>query len=449
MTPFEAAARGHRRDRPRGARDHASPGRDLRAGLVHVEHLGPLPLPVRHHRGGGGAGQPAGLLHADADDERPPAARRGRRGHGGHDGDGRSRRGFYARIDRGYDAAAAAGPCSTGACGAASALAVMVAVDPALRAGQGRSTSRATSTRPSSRSTSPRPRARASPRWTRRCAPSRPSIRAMPGVRDGARHRRRRLPRRRQPGTASTSASRRTRSASSRSAASSASLVAARPLAPPSAATTAQRDVMQAGARQAAQVHGPALVGAQRRSPSTSAAATGHRLRPPRPGPAQPRRLRRAAARHAPGDRRHRRRRHHAQARQARAARGRSTASAPPTSGVDTEDIAHGAAPDGRRRRGGLALPRPDGQRGLRRPAPAVEGDAQRPGGDRAGSTCRAPSGEPGRASTTSSRSSEATTASRIDRLDRQRQVQPARRRRPRATRSPTASRRCARRSTR
>ena len=57
------------------------PGRDLRAGLVHVEHLRPLPLPVRHHRGGGGAGQPAGFLHADADDERAPAARQAR-----HDG---------------------------------------------------------------------------------------------------------------------------------------------------------------------------------------------------------------------------------------------------------------------------------------------------------------------------------------------------------------------------
>ena len=37
------------------------PGRHLHPGLVHVEHLRAVPLPVRHHRGGGGAGQPAGL----------------------------------------------------------------------------------------------------------------------------------------------------------------------------------------------------------------------------------------------------------------------------------------------------------------------------------------------------------------------------------------------------
>jgi hypothetical protein len=36
---------------------------------------GPLPLPVRHHRGGRGAGEPAGVVHADADDERACAFR--------------------------------------------------------------------------------------------------------------------------------------------------------------------------------------------------------------------------------------------------------------------------------------------------------------------------------------------------------------------------------------
>ena len=55
------------------------------------------------------------------------------------------------------------------------------------------------------------------------------------------------------------------------------------------------------------------------------------------------------------------------QARQARAARRRSTASAPPTWASTPRDIAHGAAAHGRRRRRGLALPRRRGQRGLRR----------------------------------------------------------------------------------
>ena len=49
MPPKEAARRGHRRDRARRARDDAQPRRDLRPGLVHVEHRGAVPLPVRHH----------------------------------------------------------------------------------------------------------------------------------------------------------------------------------------------------------------------------------------------------------------------------------------------------------------------------------------------------------------------------------------------------------------
>ena len=56
MGPFEAAREGDRGDRPGGAGDDALAGRHLRAGLVHVEHLRALPLPVRHHGGGGGAG---------------------------------------------------------------------------------------------------------------------------------------------------------------------------------------------------------------------------------------------------------------------------------------------------------------------------------------------------------------------------------------------------------
>ncbi len=71
-------ARRDRGHRPRGAGDHLLAGRDLPAGVVHVLDLGPLPLPVRDHGLGGDPGEPAGELHAHADDER--AAARGPRG---------------------------------------------------------------------------------------------------------------------------------------------------------------------------------------------------------------------------------------------------------------------------------------------------------------------------------------------------------------------------------
>ncbi len=100
MTPFEAARAGHRRDRAGGDGDDVLPGGDLRAGLVHVEHLGALPLPVRHHGGRGDPGEPARVVHAHADDERAhvqrggaPAARARRRARRA------SRRGFY-RVHR-------------------------------------------------------------------------------------------------------------------------------------------------------------------------------------------------------------------------------------------------------------------------------------------------------------------------------------------------------------
>jgi HAE1 family hydrophobic/amphiphilic exporter-1 len=52
MPPIRRGEGGDRGDRAGGAGDDAEPRRDLRAGVVHVEHLGPLPLPVRHHRRG-------------------------------------------------------------------------------------------------------------------------------------------------------------------------------------------------------------------------------------------------------------------------------------------------------------------------------------------------------------------------------------------------------------
>jgi hypothetical protein len=75
MAPFEAARAATAEIGLAVMATTLEPGGDLRARVVHVEHLGPLPLSVRHHRGGRGPGEPAGVLHAHADDERPAAAR--------------------------------------------------------------------------------------------------------------------------------------------------------------------------------------------------------------------------------------------------------------------------------------------------------------------------------------------------------------------------------------
>ena len=45
-------------------------GRHLPADLVYVFDFGTVPLSIRHHGGSGDYGQPAGFVHADADDER-------------------------------------------------------------------------------------------------------------------------------------------------------------------------------------------------------------------------------------------------------------------------------------------------------------------------------------------------------------------------------------------
>ena len=52
------------------------PGGHLRARVVHVVGLRPLPLPVRAHGGRVGAGEPPRVVHAHAHDERPDAPRR-------------------------------------------------------------------------------------------------------------------------------------------------------------------------------------------------------------------------------------------------------------------------------------------------------------------------------------------------------------------------------------
>ena len=98
MRPVRGRPSGHGGDRPGGHGHHVQPGGDLRARLVHVEHLGAISLPVRHHGGGGRAGELAGFLHADADDERAVVARERQRRTSGGIADGgaspRSRGGF-------------------------------------------------------------------------------------------------------------------------------------------------------------------------------------------------------------------------------------------------------------------------------------------------------------------------------------------------------------------
>jgi hypothetical protein len=74
MRPFEAAKAATAEIGLAVMATTLEPRGDLRARVVHVEHLGTVPLPVRHHVGGRGAGEPARVVHAHADDERAAAA---------------------------------------------------------------------------------------------------------------------------------------------------------------------------------------------------------------------------------------------------------------------------------------------------------------------------------------------------------------------------------------
>ena len=181
-------------------------------GLVHVEHLGALPLPVRHHRGGRGAGEPARLVHADADDERAPAPRRGRDGR--HGGQAASRGGLL----RAGSIAATRGCCAWSHAAPASLVALLAARRRSPR--RCRSTAGPAGVHPDRRrrgrvrgQRQRRRRARASPRWTRSMRAVEGEIRATPRRAHRARDRRRRLPRQASTRAAPTSASRRTRSA--------------------------------------------------------------------------------------------------------------------------------------------------------------------------------------------------------------------------------------------
>ncbi len=71
-------ARGDGGDRAAGVRHHALPRRHLHSRLVHVERVGARALPVRADGSRRHPGVAGGLVHADADDERAPAAAVGR-----------------------------------------------------------------------------------------------------------------------------------------------------------------------------------------------------------------------------------------------------------------------------------------------------------------------------------------------------------------------------------
>ena len=319
--------------------------------------LGPLPLPVRHHRGGGGPGEPARLVHAHADDERAAAARaRGARRRTAADDGRRSR----ARLLRAGSTAATRGcsrwrmrpPLARWSLVAVAVIALAVPLY-GLRA---------------SRSTCPsdvdeaRVRGRASP------APRAPSLAAM----DEAMQRDRRATIAPCPGVRPCSP-RRAAASSARvnqgdvlrahraargahvhaSRGSGAGLRHGDPLAAfRGNYTPARRD---AGGPAAARASSATCASAVRNIPSLQhrRRQLRHRLRRSAgPTSSTLARVRARSCARAPSRAgRHRRRRHHAQARQARAARRASTASARPTSASTPSDDRHRAAPHGRRRR--------------------------------------------------------------------------------------------------
>ena len=384
-------ARGDRRDRPGRAGHDALAGRDLRAGLVHVEHLGPLPLPVRHHRGGGDPGQPARVVHADADDERAaaraadaarPAATTRRRSRGG-----------LLRLDRPrLHARCSAGRMRHRVVVAVRRASLVIALgDPALPRGQAgvhphrRRRGRVRGERHRARGHEPGRDGRGHARA------SRSELTAMPGVRIGAVHGRRRLPRRRQPG----------RRLRAHRAARGAHLLAARGSGEgivtlrsaggvPRQLHAARRDAGDARSG-CASIRDLRISVRNIQSFNIGGGNCRHRLRHPR---ARARGARRAtpselrdARRRA---RRHRRRRHHAASSTSPSCASRSTATRAADLGVDTERHRHGAAPDGRRRRGGLALPRPVAStRTTTSSCASTDGDRNDAGDDLAPATCR------------------------------------------------------------
>ena len=386
---------------------------------------GPLPLPVRHHRGGGGAGQPARVVHADADDERAHAPRaRGTAAHGHEDAGSRARastrgstaatRGMLALVDapplggRRARRRRWSSPRRVPLYGWVKQEYIPSDVD--------EGEFEATSTRPEGIGLAAMDEAMRADRRTRcaacpACAPCSSPRAAASSARSTR--------------ATSTSASRRTRSARSALARLWRGILRRATRWRPSAATTRQRDVMQQVRAADAQVPRPPRPRAQRPRLQHRRRQLRHRLRHPRARARGARRVRRGAAHARHRDRRHRRRRHHARARQARAAREASTATAPPTWRRHRADR-HRAAAHGRRRRRSRASATRRSTRTTTSSSGSSEKRPQRPRRRSRASTSRA-GARRGRAascgSTTSSSIAPGFTASRIDRLDRQREV--------------------------
>ncbi len=415
---------GDRGDRAAGAGDDAEPRGHLHSRLVHVEHLGALPLSVRHHGGRGDHGQPARVVHAHADDERAAAAVGAEEAPRSRTTDAarESRGGFYGYIDRAYTAMLSLVDART-ACVIAGVAAV-VALSRRSRSTRwcGRSSCRAASTRASSRSTSRRRRAPASAAMNEVMATV--EKRDPGGARRGAGagQRRRWLPGGRSTRARFTCASRRTRSACSHWARLVQGLVTLDPLeafrgnysqrrgdAAGSRGACGKfgdlRDVRSATSSRSVSAADPPSSTSRMRGPELEALAEyTEKLRVKRPGS------------------RHRRRRHHAEVEQAGAA-GADRSRARRRSGRRHAGHRLGAARDGRRRRRGHALPRRGDQRRLRR---AVAADRA------ATATIRRPLGQlyvPRRqrraraARQPRADRLQTESPSRIDRIDRQRQA--------------------------
>ena len=414
-------------------------------GLVHVEHLGALPLSVRHHRRGRAI--LVSLLVSFTLTPMMSARMLRARRHGAR----ARRRASRARVLR-ASSTRSTRACWRGRCAIARLVAVVAAlviavVDAALRHGAAGvhadrrrrgASSRCSVTAPEGASVGGDGR-----RDARR---SRPSSQHDPRRRDGAGDRRRRL-----RSAASTTAHAYVAHRAARGArlladaAARAALLAADPLAAFRGNYT-QRDVMQ----QIRGAHAQVPRSAHRACATLPSFNIGggnrrHRLRDPRP------RARRRWREYARGS---------CATRSSRWAASstptpRSSSTSPSCAstidreraadlGVRRQDIAAGAAADGRRRRGGLALPRPARSTrtttcscGSRKATAAIPTRSR-------GSTCRAPTAGWSRLDNLVARSRPATepVAHRPPRSPaRRRTCAPASRR---ASRSPIASRRCA-----
>ena len=162
---LRGGARRDRRDRPGGHGDDFQPGRHLRAGRFHVEHLRTFSLSIRHHCGGRRAGEL--LVSFTLTPMMSARMLRAEDAAAGGD-DAHSRQGFYAWLDCRYERMLA--------WSMAHRVAVMIARRRGASSRRSRSTrwcarniSPPTSMKRSSTSTSPPLKASAWRPWTRSC----------------------------------------------------------------------------------------------------------------------------------------------------------------------------------------------------------------------------------------------------------------------------------------